>query len=197
MINEDSDCIGNIRLGGQGSRRKPVSDAINWSWILPIRSREYLINKLKEVFSSCNVKYVKWDYNRNITDMYGKTLENQGEFFHRYIMGFYEIMEELTQSFPDILFEAAPAAEPLRFGNALLFPANLDERRYRLFGEDLHSNGNELRLSPFRHHQPCQRHPQSSDAGVTPLSSRFNLACFGNLGYELNLLDLSRKNCRK
>ncbi|NLD25898.1 MAG: alpha-galactosidase, partial [Acholeplasmataceae bacterium] len=34
--------------------------------------------------------------------------------------------------------------------------------------------------------------PNHQTLRETPLSSRFNLACFGNLGYELNLLELSQ-----
>ena len=39
--------------------------------------------------------------------------------------------------------------------------------------------------------------PNHQTLRVTPLSSRFNLACFGNLGYELNLLDLSKEELQE
>ena len=148
----------------------------------------YLIAKMTEVFSSCNLKYVKWDYNRNITDIYGKTLTNQGEFFHRYIIGFYRIISVLAERFPHILFEGcASGGNRFDLGMLCFFPQiwtsdNTDylERIYiqrgTSYGYPLSAIGNHV--SDVPNHQTLR---------VTPLASRFNLACFGNLGYELDL----------
>mgnify|MGYP000984427912 CR=1 FL=1 len=160
--------------------------------------REFLISKLKEVFSSCNLKYVKWDYNRNISDMYGKTLENQGEFFHRYILGFYQIMEELTKTFPDILFEGcASGGNRFDLGMLCYFPQiwTSDDTDYleRIYIQTGSSYG--YPLSSITNHVSAV--PNHQVLRNTPLSSRYNLACFGNLGYELNLLELSSDEIRE
>lgn len=160
--------------------------------------RDFLISKLKEVFSSCNVKYVKWDYNRNISDMYGKTLENQGEFFHRYMLGFYEIMEELTKTFPDILFEGcASGGNRFDLGMLCYFPQiwTSDDTDYleRIYIQ----TGTSYGYPPSAITNHVSAVPNHQTLRVTPLSSRFNLACFGNLGYELNLLDLSAEELRE
>lgn len=196
MINEDSDLYRlhpdwAVRLPGRKpglGRNQLVLDLTNKE------VRDYLVTKLKEVFSSCNLKYVKWDYNRNITDMYGKTLENQGEFFHRYIMGFYEIMEELTKCFPDILFEGcASGGNRFDLGMLCYFPQiwTSDDTDYleRLYIQTGTSYG--YPPSVITNHVSAV--PNHQTLRITPLSSRFNLACFGNLGYELNLLELSEE----
>ena len=200
MINEDSDLYRKhpdwaVKVPGRKpglGRNQLVLDLTNKE------VREYLINKLKEVFSSCNVKYVKWDYNRNITDMYGKTLENQGEFFHRYIMGFYEIMEELTKSFPDILFEGcASGGNRFDLGMLCYFPQiwTSDDTDYleRIYIQ----TGTSYGYPPSAITNHVSAIPNHQTLRVTPLSSRFNLACFGNLGYELNLLDLSKEELQE
>ena len=69
--------------------------------------QDFLIDKMTEVFSSAEITYVKWDYNRNFSDVFSPWLpaERQGETAHRYILGLYRVMAALTERFPDILFE--------------------------------------------------------------------------------------------
>ena len=42
--------------------------------------QDYLIDEISKILSLCNIKYVKWDFNRPITDMYSTSLSNNGEF---------------------------------------------------------------------------------------------------------------------
>lgn len=58
--------------------------------------QDYLIDSMKKVFSSGNVSYVKWDMNRNFSDIYSHNLDSihQEEFLHRYIIGLYRILKE-------------------------------------------------------------------------------------------------------
>ena len=48
--------------------------------------QEYIINCMKELFSSAEISYVKWDMNRNFTDVYSAALpaDRQGEICHRF-----------------------------------------------------------------------------------------------------------------
>ena len=73
--------------------------------------QDYVIDAMKKVFSAGKVSYVKWDMNRIFSDRYstGLPTDRQGEFQHRYYIGLYRIMKELTESFPDILFEGCSA----------------------------------------------------------------------------------------
>ena len=50
---------------------------------------------------------MKWDMNRSISDMYNPELapEQQGEAGHRYVLGLYELLERITQRYPNVLFE--------------------------------------------------------------------------------------------
>ncbi|MBR3391460.1 MAG: alpha-galactosidase [Firmicutes bacterium] len=75
---------------------------------------------MSEVFSAAQISYVKWDCNRNFSDVYSPYLppERQGETAHRYMLGLYRVMRELTERFPDILFEGCAATgydERVRF----------------------------------------------------------------------------------
>ena len=60
------------------------------------------------MLASAPISYVKWDMNRTITEPFslGLPADRQGEFFHRYILGVYDLYARLTAAFPDILFES-------------------------------------------------------------------------------------------
>ncbi len=70
--------------------------------------RDYLFDCLYTVLSSADVTYVKWDFNRNLTEVGSATLpyDRQGEVYHRYVLGLYELLERLLTAFPDLLLES-------------------------------------------------------------------------------------------
>lgn len=156
--------------------------------------RKYLVETLSNVFASCNLDYVKWDFNRKITDIYGSTLSCQGEFFYHYYLGLYEVIDTLTTKFPKILFEAC-ASGGSRFDLGLMcyMPQvwTSDDTDYyeRLLIQTGTSYGYPqstmgCHVSAVPNHQTLRN---------TPLSSRFNLACFGVLGYELDVTALNNE----
>ena len=157
--------------------------------------QDYIIEKMSEVFSSADISYVKWDMNRIFSDYYSKNLppERQKEVSHRYVCGLYRCMKELTNRFPDILFEGC-AAGGNRFDLGMLcyFPQiwasdNTDalcraQIQYNYsYGYPLSCISAHVSASP--NHQTLRN---------MPLETRFSVAAFGNLGYEFNLCDLPK-----
>ena len=69
--------------------------------------RDNIWDQMNEVLSSNDIDYVKWDFNRNIADAGSAVLpkERKGEFFHRFVLGTYELLERLVSNYPDILLE--------------------------------------------------------------------------------------------
>lgn len=69
--------------------------------------RDYLFDVMSEVLANNDIDYVKWDFNRNITEAGSALLppERQKEFYHRYVLGTYELMERLVSTYPHILLE--------------------------------------------------------------------------------------------
>ncbi|MBE6783252.1 MAG: alpha-galactosidase [Ruminococcaceae bacterium] len=69
--------------------------------------RDNIFNQMYEVLSKHKIDYVKWDFNRNISDAGSAILpaDKKQEFFHRFILGTYDLMDRFTKAFPDILFE--------------------------------------------------------------------------------------------
>jgi alpha-galactosidase len=168
-----------------------------WQRILDLTNPEvcdYIVDKLSKVFSSADISYVKWDMNRTFSDRYSKGLpaERQGEFQHRYYLGLYRVMKELTESFPEILFEGCSAGGN-RFDLGILsyFPqiwgsddtdamCRIDIQRGYSYGYPASTVG--------AHVSACPNH---QTLNTVPLETRFEVAAAGCFGYELNLCDMS------
>ena len=145
---------------------------------------------MADILSGAKVSYVKWDMNRSITEAYSTALppDRQGEVFHRYILGVYDLYERLTSAFPHVLFESC-ASGGGRFDPGMLYYApqawtsddsDAAERLKIQYGTSfcypVVSMG--AHVSAVPNHQVNR---------ATPLSTRANAAYFGTFGYELDL----------
>ena len=157
---------------------------------------DYIIDAMTKVFESAGLSYVKWDYNRNLSEIGSAALpaSRQGETAHRYILGLYRIMETLVTRFPDILFESCSGGGG-RFDPGMLYympqvwaSDNSDAiaRTKIQYGTSLvyPISAMGAHLSAVPNHQLCR---------TTPLDTRANVAYFGAFGYELELSQLSEE----
>ncbi len=69
--------------------------------------QDYLFEQIAAVLSCGDVDYVKWDMNRNMTEVGSAALpaSRQRETSHRYMLGLYSLLDRLTTAYPDVLFE--------------------------------------------------------------------------------------------
>ena len=156
--------------------------------------QDYVIESMKKVFSAGKISYVKWDMNRIFSDRFstGLSADRQGEFQHRYYLGLYRCMKELTESFPDILFEGCSAGGN-RFDLGILsyFPqiwgsddtdafCRLDIQRGYSYGYPASTVG--------AHVSACPNHQTLNNIS---LETRFEIAAAGCFGYELNLCEMN------
>ena len=158
--------------------------------------QDFIIAKMSEVFSSADISYVKWDMNRTFTDYYSRALPagRQGEVAHRYVMGLYRCMKELTERFPEILFEGCSAGGN-RFDLGILsyFPqiwaSDDTDALCRAEIQNGYSYGYPMSVVSA-HVSSCPNH---QTLRVTPLETRFHVAAFGLCGYECNLGDMKEE----
>jgi alpha-galactosidase len=150
---------------------------------------DHLFSVLSDVLAGAPISYVKWDMNRTITEPYSIALpaERQGEFFHRHILGVYDLYARLTAAFPEILFESC-AGGGGRFDPGLLAFApqawtsddtDAIERLRIQWGTSL-----AYPLSSMGAHVAAVPNHQTSR--ITPIATRAAVAFFGLLGYELD-----------
>ena len=149
---------------------------------------------MEKILSEAKISYIKWDMNRSITECYSHALpaDRQGEVFHRYILGVYDLYDRLTRKFPYVLFESC-ASGGARFDPGMLYYApqawtsddtDAVERLKIQYGTSycypVSSMGSHVSTSP--NHQTGR---------TAPLHTRANVACFGTFGYELDLNTLT------
>ena len=156
----------------------------------------YMTEEMTKVFSSANIKYVKWDMNRIYSDYYSQYLkpEQQGEVAHRYMMGLYQMFKTLNERFPHILFEGcASGGNRFDLGILCYFPqiwaSDDTDAIYRAKGQTGYSYGYPM-STVTAHVSACPNH---QTLRMTPLATRFNVAAFGVLGYECNLCDMKKE----
>lgn len=72
---------------------------------------DYAYECVAKILRSAPIAYVKWDMNRQLTDLGSAYLdkESQQELFHRYVLAVYHMQERLTTEFPTCCLRTAPA----------------------------------------------------------------------------------------
>ena len=159
--------------------------------------REYMKRFINDTLSCANISYVKWDMNRSVDNVYSAadpTL-SQGAVRHKYVLGLYEVMEDMLTRHPDLLLEGCSGGGG-RFDAGMLYYApqiwcsdNTDaiERLRIHYGT---SFGYPM-SSVSAHVSVCPNH---QNGRVTPFKTRGICAMQGSFGYELDLSKLSEED---
>ena len=152
--------------------------------------RDNIFKQMSDVLSANKIDYLKWDFNRNISEAGSALLppEKSKEFFHRFILGTYDLMDRFTKAFPDILFENCSGGGG-RFDPGMLYYSpqiwtsdNTDpiERLPIQFGTSMC-----YPASTMGAHVSASRR--------TGYETKGNVALWGTFGYELDPTKLSDK----
>lgn len=159
--------------------------------------REYLFTEISTVLKEGEIDYVKWDMNRNLSDVWSKALprEKQGEVHHRYVLGVYALMERFVTAFPDILWEGCSGGGG-RFDAGILYymsqiwcSDNTDAaERLQIqygtsFGYPVSSMGSHVSASP-----------NIQTGRSMPMQTRAITAMAGSFGYELDVQKLNQED---
>lgn len=144
-----------------------------------------------------NIKYVKWDMNRSLSDLgsYGLPSDKQGELYHRFVLGMYEMQENLLREFPDLLLENCSGGGA-RFDPGMLYYSpqiwcsdNTDAIERLIIQE---STAMIYPLSAMGAHvSVCPNHTVGRN---TPFETRGYVALAGTFGYELDVTKLSEED---
>ena len=155
---------------------------------------DYVIESLSKVLGKTNVTYVKWDMNRHITDLgsYYLGKDRQRELSHRYMLGLYHILDELNKRFPNVLFEGCSSGGG-RFDAGMLYymPQTWTSDNTDAVCRMKIQYGTSLLFPPITMGAHVSAVPNHQVGRITPLQTRFIVAMSGNLGYEMDLAQIS------
>lgn len=160
--------------------------------------RDYIVESVGRTLDSARISYVKWDMNRHMSDAYSPLLSNQGEFSHRYIMGLYEVLGRIFPPRPHILLENCSSGGNRFDLGMLCYSPQIWASDDTDPIERLDIQGGLSYLYPqstMGAHVSAAPHQQT--LRDTPLSTRFNVAAFGVLGYELELKYMTKAELKE
>ena len=156
--------------------------------------RDCVYEQIRKVLSSANVEYIKWDMNRALTDVYSSALapEAQGELYHRYVLGVYEMQARLLADFPNLLLENCSSGGG-RFDPGMLYYSP------QIWTSDNTDAIDRLKIqegtalvyplsSMGAHIAAC---PSHTNYRTAPFETRGHVALPGCFGYELDLTKLT------
>ncbi|MGM9552111.1 MAG: alpha-galactosidase [Clostridia bacterium] len=191
MVNPDSDLYRahpDWAIHAEG-----ISPALSRNQLVLDMSRkdvqDYVIESVVSILKRAKISYVKWDYNRYITDM------PYLGYNHAYTLGMYRVTEEITRAVPEVLFEGCSGGGG-RFDAGILcyMPQiwtsdNTDpvERIFiqygTSFGYPTSTMGSHVTASP--NHYTGRK---------TSMKTRGDIALSGNFGYELDITTLPKED---
>lgn len=156
--------------------------------------RENVHQQLKAILDSCRIEYVKWDMNRHITDVYSTALpaERQGEVLHRYVLGLYKLLDELTTEYPDVLWEGCSGGGG-RFDTGMMYymPQSWVSDNTDAIARLQIQAGTSLAYPMSAMESHVSVSPNQQTGRYASFETRGNVAMSGVLGYELDLTKMT------
>lgn len=159
--------------------------------------RDYAYESVASILRSANIEYVKWDMNRQLSDIgsYGLPADRQGELYHRYVLAVYEMQERLVTEFPHLLLENCSG------GGARFDPGMLYYSPQIWCSDDtdaverLKIQESTAMIYPLStmgaHVSDCPNHTVGR---VTPFETRGHVALAGTFGYELDITKIPEED---
>lgn len=153
---------------------------------------DFIIDAVGSILESANIAYVKWDYNRMMTDKPFKG------YNYKYTLGLYRVLDTLTERFPDVLFEGC-ASGGGRFDLGILsyspqiWTSDNSDAISRL--KIQYSTSVCYPLSTISAHVTAS--PNHQLGRVTSLKTRAEVAYAGIFGYELDITTMTDEECEE
>jgi alpha-galactosidase len=148
--------------------------------------QDYIISAISRVINSANIKYIKWDNNRGIHEMPAPSAD------HAYMLGLYRVIDNLTTTFPDVLWEGCASGG-----------GRFDPGLYYYWAQHWTSDNTDasdrltIQLGTSMAYPPSAMacHVSAVPNGITQrnisITYRANVALMcGSFGFELNPVDL-------
>ena len=192
MVNEDSELFRAhpdwaLQIPGQSTVRGRMQLVLDFS---RREVRDHVYGQLKAMLSSADISYVKWDMNRSLATVWSAALppERQGEVYHRYVLGVYDMLERMRQDFPHILIEGCS-------GGGGRFDAGMLYYTPQIWCSDNTDAIDRLRIqygtsfcypvSTMGAHVSAV--PNAQTGRSVPIETRGVVAMSGTFGYEMDL----------
>ena len=151
-------------------------------------ARNEVFRQLSLFLDEYHVDYVKWDFNRLLTEAYSQTLdiEKQKTIFHRFTLGTYDLLSRFNERYPHILLETC-AGGGGRFDMGMLFYSS------QIWCSD---ETDAIQRTKIQYATACFYPLETIGSHVSnrkflSIKEKASVAMFGTFGYELDPTKLS------
>ena len=137
---------------------------------------------------SDKIDYIKWDANRNANNVGSAYLpaDGQSRFWIDYAQGFYRVMERIRAKYPDVLIQAcASGGGRVEYGALKYFDEFWTSDNTEALSRARIQYGTSLFYPAVAMGSHVSAVPNHQTGNVTPIKFRFDMACAGRLGMEL------------
>ena len=137
---------------------------------------------------SPNIDYIKWDANRHVENAGSEYLpeDKQSHFWIDYTQGFYKVMERIRVKYPDVLIQAcASGGGRVEFGAMKYFNEVWTSDNTEALSRTRIQYGTSLFYPATVMGSHVSATPNHQTGNITPIKFRFDIACAGRLGMEL------------
>ncbi|MFQ9480472.1 MAG: alpha-galactosidase [Oscillospiraceae bacterium] len=161
--------------------------------------RQYIMDNLRATLNSAPISYVKWDMNRDLTDVWSAALpaQRQGEVYHRYVLGVYEILEMLHQEFPGAHRGIAAAAADALTAVCSTTPPDLVQRQHRRHRAPAHQYGTSFCYPCAAVGAHVSAVPNDQTGTASPCTPAAWWCAAGTFGYELDLNEITSEEMER
>jgi alpha-galactosidase len=137
---------------------------------------------------SDKIDYIKWDANRNANNVGSAYLpaDEQSRFWIDYAQGFYKVMERIRAKYPDVLIQAcASGGGRVEYGALKYFDEVWTSDNTEALSRARIQYGTSLFYPAVVMGSHVSATPNHQTGNITPIKFRFDMACAGRLGMEL------------
>ncbi len=161
-------------------------------WLLDLSNPE-VQDFVFEVFDNTmklseHIDYIKWDANRNANNVGSTWLpaDRQSHFWIDYVQGFYRVMERIRAKYPDVLIQACSSGGGrMEYGALKYFDEFWTSDNTEALSRAKIQYGTSLFFPAIVMGSHVSAVPNHQTGNITPLKFRFDMACAGRLGMEL------------
>ncbi len=152
----------------------------------------YIKAAIDKILTENAIDYVKWDYNRNITNIgNGDSALATKMQSHAYMLGLYDLVSYLTGKHSNILFESCSGGGGRNdLGMMRYFPQVWASDNTDAISRLQIQYGSSYLYPTISMGSHVSASPNHQMGRTTPIETRGNVAMMGNLGYELDLTSL-------
>ena len=152
----------------------------------------YIKLAIDKILTENAIDYVKWDYNRNITNIgNGDSALATKMQSHAYMLGLYDLVSYLTGKHSNILFESCSGGGGRNdLGMMRYFPQVWASDNTDAISRLQIQYGSSYLYPTISMGSHVSASPNHQMGRTTPIETRGNVAMMGNLGYELDLTSL-------